>query len=68
MAKTLTPAHRTVDAVDFDQINLAMQRGRVLRSQAFTTLLGAAYRRLIGRTTAERPAIMRGHRDCISAA
>lgn len=68
MARITNPTHSTIDATDFDKIDQAMQRGRVLRARAFKSFILDAYRGLIGRPADEKPSMPRGYDDCASAA
>lgn len=68
MARITNPTHSPFDATDFDKIDQAMQRGRVLRAQAFRSHILGAYRRLFGKPVDETPTMPRGYGGCASTA
>jgi hypothetical protein len=68
MAKTITPLPGQARHLDFDEIDRAVNRAHYLRSQAFTSALQGAYRRLFGKKADDRMIDAKGLRDCTSPA
>jgi hypothetical protein len=68
MARIANLTNSPLDATDFDKIDQAIQRGRVLRAQAFRSHILGVYRSLFGRPIGDKPTMPRGYGDCASAA
>ncbi len=63
MARAIFP---TDEALDFNEINRAMQRASQLRAEAFNSALRSIYRILTRRTANKKPVIKQDYRHCTS--